>query len=269
MSLDSGQLAEPAAVVGCCSTADEAHLGPHPPITTSFSLSGRIVGPRFPPLIVHFIQNLLYFVHFGQFAAPEPGRPEPPHWLPEHARDEYLQPVRGMGLDVGPYSRPIGDRKSRTKNNPAESHIDGNPEQSDSSQHSSMPKFHEGTSGLGLGTPRSAQNPYAIGGRHKYKDANTGHPAGSQPPRLMPHDQGEKQNSGESDRGQQIADYKTLTLPLDSLLDLALAIGGCLRDTAPLFAPRIKFAVLSHGLSPTRPSAFSLPGSGALPHCFL
>src|SRR5271167_4263449 len=66
----------------------------------------------------------------------------------------------------------------------------------------------------------------------------------------MPHEQGENQKPEECDYSEEIAQHEAPVMAFDPLRDLALELGWRLRDTAPLFAPGIKFAVISHGLSP-------------------
>ena len=66
----------------------------------------------------------------------------------------------------------------------------------------------------------------------------------------MPHEQGENQNPEERDYCQEIAKHEAPVLAFDPLLDLALELGWRLRDAAPLFAPKFKFAVFVHSLTP-------------------
>ena len=76
----------------------------------------------------------------------------------------------------------------------------------------------------------------------------------------MPQVHGEKrQHPKERDSGEEIAKHEALVLALDALLDLALELDWRLRDAAPLFAPRIKFAVFTHHLSPNASFRFSCP----------
>jgi hypothetical protein len=66
----------------------------------------------------------------------------------------------------------------------------------------------------------------------------------------MSHEHGENQKPEERDYRQEIAQHEAPVLAFDPLLDLALELGWRVRNAAPLFAPGIKFAVISHGLSP-------------------
>src|ERR1700722_7916388 len=72
----------------------------------------------------------------------------------------------------------------------------------------------------------------------------------------MPHVHGENQNAEERDYREDIPKHEAPVLALDPLLYLALEVGWRLRDAAPLFAPRIKFAVFDHALSPN--ASFSM-----------
>ena len=68
------------------------------------SSSETIVGPTSLPVSLHLVQNLFYFVQFGQFAAPVPCQPE------KHRRhDEQRDLNNGATLS---YS-PLGGRASR------------------------------------------------------------------------------------------------------------------------------------------------------------
>src|ERR1700733_675428 len=65
----------------------------------------------------------------------------------------------------------------------------------------------------------------------------------------MPHEHGKNQKPEERDCRQEIAQHEAPFLMLDPFLDLALELGWRLCNAAPLFAPGIKFAVISHSLS--------------------
>src|ERR1700722_11793388 len=72
----------------------------------------------------------------------------------------------------------------------------------------------------------------------------------------MPHDQSENQKPQECDHREDITKNEAAILAFDPLLHLALEVLWRFRDAYPLFAPRIKFAVLDHRFSPN--ASFSM-----------
>src|SRR5215469_7141280 len=62
--------------------------------------------------------------------------------------------------------------------------------------------------------------------------------------------EGESQHTYEGCQRQQITEPEAAVLGLDSFLNLAPEFGGWPCDTAPLFAPKIKFAIFRHWVIP-------------------